>query len=186
MRDYYNNGSLTRLKYVWLFALVVKSIAVYIADIYTAITLLAFNHFNGSIYSKVQDNPQNTIRVPFVYGRWIFTGCIIFSFLLLAYEAHKSRAIIRSRDISYAYTCVPVAPTLLSSVQTDKWALPFNSNVMANNYYSIRSYDHFCFFNQINNSKKKKDEFAFFIFFTFKGMFLDRMPLISKSSRADR
>lgn len=31
------------------------------------------------------------------------------------------------------------------------------------------SYDHFCFFCQINNSKKKKDEFAFFIFFTFKG-----------------
>ncbi|KAE8184717.1 hypothetical protein CF328_g7774, partial [Tilletia controversa] len=23
------------------------------------------------------------------YVRWIFTGCIIFSFLLLAYEAHK-------------------------------------------------------------------------------------------------
>lgn len=40
---------------------------------------------------------------------------------------------------------------------------------MANDYYSLRSYDHFCFFCQINNSKKKKDEFAFFIFFTFKG-----------------
>lgn len=40
---------------------------------------------------------------------------------------------------------------------------------MANNYYSMRSYNHFCFFSQINNSKKKKDEFAFFIFFTFKG-----------------
>jgi hypothetical protein len=54
--------------------------------------------------------------------------------------------IIRSRDISYAFT-----------------------NVMANNYYSMKSYDHFCFFSQINNSKKKKDEFAFFVFFTFKG-----------------
>lgn len=40
---------------------------------------------------------------------------------------------------------------------------------MANNYYSLRSYDHFCFFCQINNSKKKKDEFVFFVFFTFKG-----------------
>lgn len=40
---------------------------------------------------------------------------------------------------------------------------------MANSYYSLRSYDHFCFFCQINNSKKKKDEFAFFVFFTFKG-----------------
>jgi len=125
---------------------VVKSFAVYIADIYTAITLLAFHHFNGSIYDRVQQNSDNTVSVPFAYGKWIFTGCIIFSFLLLAYEAHKSRAVIRSRDISYAYT-----------------------NVMANNYYSIRSYDYFCFFCQINNSKKKKDELAFFIFFTFKG-----------------
>lgn len=40
---------------------------------------------------------------------------------------------------------------------------------MSQNWYSLKSYDHFCFFCQINNSKKKKDEFAFFIFFTFKG-----------------
>ncbi|PWN54090.1 hypothetical protein IE53DRAFT_38954 [Violaceomyces palustris] len=146
VRDYHTNGVLTRFRYAILFALVVKSIAVYIADIYTAVTLLAFGHFSGNIYDRVQNDPENKFRVPINYGKWIFFGCIIFSFLLLAYEAHKSRAIVRSRDISYAYT-----------------------NVMANNYYSLRSYDHFCFFSQINNSKKKKDEFAFFIFFTFKG-----------------
>jgi len=58
---------------------------------------------------------------------------------------------------------------------------------MANNYYSLRknpclvvrlmhsvdipcvgSYDHFCFFDHIQQSKKKKDSFAFFVFFTFK------------------
>lgn len=31
------------------------------------------------------------------------------------------------------------------------------------------SYDHFCFFCHIEDSTKKKDDFAFFIFFTFKG-----------------
>jgi hypothetical protein len=140
VRDYYSNTFFMRLKYLWLYIMVGKSIAVYIADVYTAVTLLALNHFNGNVYSRVADH------IPFDYCKWIFSGCIIFSFLLLAYEAHKSRSVVRSRDISYAYT-----------------------NVMANNYYSLRSYDHFCFFNQINNSKKKKDEFAFFIFFTFKG-----------------
>jgi hypothetical protein len=50
------------------------------------------------------------------------------------------------------------------------------SNIMANDYYSLRSYEHFCFFCQINNSKKKKDEFAFFIFFTFKGERADVRP----------
>ncbi|KAJ1033295.1 hypothetical protein NDA13_001288 [Ustilago tritici] len=146
VRDFRNNGCFQQLKYAFLFIMVVKSLAVYVADIYTAVTLLAFGHFSGSLYDKVQNDPQNNFRVPISYGRWIFTGCIIFSFLLLAYEAHKSRAIVKSRDISYAFT-----------------------NVMANNYYSLRSYDHFCFFDHINDSKKKKDELAFFIFFTFKG-----------------
>ncbi|EST06158.1 hypothetical protein PSEUBRA_004028 [Kalmanozyma brasiliensis GHG001] len=146
VRDFRNNGCFMQLKYVFLFVMVVKSFAVYVADIYTAVTLLAFGHFSGSLYDKVQNDPDNNFRVPISYGRWIFSGCIIFSFLLLAYEAHKSRAIVKSRDISYAFT-----------------------NVMANNYYSLRSYDHYCFFDHINDSKKKKDELAFWIFFTFKG-----------------
>ncbi|KAG6837536.1 hypothetical protein H0H93_007717 [Arthromyces matolae] len=65
--------------------------------------------------------------------------------MALAYEARKSKKIIASRDISYAFT-----------------------NVMANNYYSLRSYDHFCFFDHISNSTKTSDDFAFFVFFTFK------------------
>jgi Fungal potassium channel len=127
---------------VWLYVLIFKSFAVYASDIYTAIALLASNEWAASFLQS----SNNTIKVPFTIGKWIFTGCIIFSFLLLAYEARKARRIIRSRDISYAYT-----------------------NVMANNYYSLKSYDHFCFFANINDSKKKKDEFAFFVFFTFKG-----------------
>jgi len=39
---------------------------------------------------------------------------------------------------------------------------------MANNYYSLRSYDHFCFFDHISNSTKTSDDFAFFVFFAFK------------------
>lgn len=108
------------------------------------VLLLASNHWAGSILES--SGGSSALNVPFRIGKWIFFGCIIFSFLLLAWEAKKSRAIIRSRDISYAFT-----------------------NVMANNYYSMKSYDHFCFFSQINNSKKKKDDFAFFVFFTFKG-----------------
>lgn len=121
-----------------------KSVLVYISDIYTAIAMLANDYWSGNILSEAGDS--KTITVPFTIGKWIFFGCIIFSFLLLAWESRKARMIIRSRDISYAFT-----------------------NIMANNYYSMKSYDHFCFFSQIENSKKRKDEFAFFVFFTFKG-----------------
>lgn len=133
------------------------------------------------------------VFIPFKIARWLFVGCIIFGFLLvspaspppksvsphltinpsllshetilqLAYEARKTKKIISSRDISYAFT-----------------------NVMANYYYSLResipftrvvcsqpshpgSFDHFCLFCHINDSTNSADNFAFFVFFTFKGL----------------
>jgi Fungal potassium channel len=167
VREFHTNNLFTRLqcvhllsmhttldpqrsfRYVWRHTLIIKSFAVYASDIYTAIALLASNRWAGEI---LQSTDGNAIKVPFTIGKWIFTGCVIFSLLLLVYEARKARRVIRSRDISYAFT-----------------------NVMANNYYSLKSYDHFCFFSNINDSKKKKDEFAFFIFFTFKGSFFTSM-----------
>lgn len=130
----------------------------YIADVYTAIALLASNRWSNSILQSDAAKSSTTLQVPFTIGKWVFTGCIILSFLLLLWEARKARAIIKSRDISYAFT-----------------------NVMSQDYYSMRSYDHFCFFTQINDSKKKKDEFAFFIFFTFKGVsFLPTLTMLTR------
>lgn len=40
---------------------------------------------------------------------------------------------------------------------------------MFSSWYALRSYNHHCFFSQINKSKKRKDSLAFFVFFTFKG-----------------
>ena len=53
---------------------------------------------------------------------------------------------VKSRDISYAFT-----------------------NLIANDYYSIKSYDNFCLFCRIDSSTKKEDKIAFFVYFTFKG-----------------
>ncbi|SGY70193.1 BQ5605_C004g03119 [Microbotryum silenes-dioicae] len=149
VHEFHSKSCTTRLQYGWLWLLFIKSIAVYVADIYTAIALLASGRWSGSILQSEaaasSSKGSSVLEVPFNIGKWIFTGCIIFSFLLLAWEARKSRAIIKSRDISYAFT-----------------------NVMSQSWYALRSYDHFCFFCQIDNSKKKKDEFAFFVFFTFK------------------
>lgn len=118
--------------------------------------------------------------VRFDIAKWIFVGCIIFSFLLvsswsarlwkcvtdlvkLGYETWKAKNVVESRDISYAFT-----------------------NLIANDYYSfstfphliprqwkltprIENYDNFCLFCHIDSSTKRKDDFAFWIFFTFKG-----------------
>jgi hypothetical protein len=68
--------------------------------------------------------------------------------LQLAYESYKARKIVRSRDIAFAYT-----------------------NSMANDYYSVRDYDYFCFWCHVSESEKKKDIIIGFVFFTFKGRF---------------
>lgn len=92
-------------RYALMWLLVIKSFAVYIADVYTAVTLIAIGHFRSSIYDTCADSQASSnIYVPIAYARWIFFGCILFSFVLLLYEGHRSRAIVRSRDISYAYT----------------------------------------------------------------------------------
>lgn len=48
---------------------------------------------------------------------------------------------------------------------------------MAHEWYALRSYDHHCFFGQIEESKKKKDSVAFWVFFTFKGELVVFHPL---------
>lgn len=143
-REFTDNGFVMRMKYLWLYLVVLKSFLVYVSDIFSAITMLSTTSWSNQIFNNCKDI-EGCVPISFDVGKWLFVGCIIFSFLLLAYEARKSKKIIASRDISYAFT-----------------------NIMANNYYSLRSYDHFCFFDHISNSTKKKDDFAFFVFFTFK------------------
>jgi hypothetical protein len=144
-REFTDNGFSMRMKYLWVYILVLKSFLVYVSDIFTAVTMLSTDSWSNNIFQNCKQQQSGCVAIPFSIGKWLFVGCIIFSFLLLAYEGRKSKRIIASRDISYAFT-----------------------NVMANNYYSLRSYDHFCFFDHIQQSTKKSDDFAFFVFFTFK------------------
>ncbi|CAG8784688.1 9339_t:CDS:2, partial [Acaulospora morrowiae] len=113
-----------------------KSVLVYIADMWTAGILLIFDRWSTSIRPPI----------PFFISKWIYVICIFISFFLLALDIKKARNIIKSGDISYAFT-----------------------NTVAYRFHTMRSYSHFCFFSKINNSKKKVDEIAFFVFFTFKG-----------------
>lgn len=85
------------------------------------------------------------ITVKFGIAKWVFCGCIFFSFLLLGWEMYRASRVIKTRDISYCFT-----------------------NVMANRWVSVRDYNKFCLFRHIGESKKKKDSVAFFVFFSFQ------------------
>jgi len=143
-REFTDNGFAMRMKYLWVYIIVLKSFLVYVSDIFSAVTMLTTHGWSNQIFNDCP-HVDGCVFIPFNVGKWLFVGCIIFSFLLLAYEARKAKKIIASRDISYAF-----------------------ANEMANHYYSLRSYDHFCFFDHISNSTKTSDDFAFFVFFVFK------------------
>lgn len=146
VREFHSKAIGLRFRYVWLYVLVIKSFLVYVSDLFTAVTMLSTNNWSNQIFESCPESETNgCVFIPFNIAKWLFVGCILFGFLLLAYETRKTKKIIASRDISFAFT-----------------------NIMANYYYSLRSYDHFCFFAHINDSTKTTDNFAFFIFFTFK------------------
>ncbi|ORX98155.1 hypothetical protein K493DRAFT_214848, partial [Basidiobolus meristosporus CBS 931.73] len=134
--EFRDESFMSKFKYMFVFLFTTKSILIYVLDIYTAVMLLAFNSWNPSIQSVVH----------FKYTRWIFVASIIASYILAFFEFKKARAIIRSRDISFAFT-----------------------SIIANRFYTLRSYSHYCFFNEIHSHKRFKDDVAFFVFFSLRG-----------------
>ena len=105
-------------------------------------TFNATNSDNESIISKLGLG-VNTSLVFFC----LIIASLIASFVLLMFEWKKANRIIKSRDISYAFT-----------------------SDVAYSYYTIRSYPHYCFFSQIQNSRKPVDVLAFWVFFKFRGI----------------
>ncbi|KAF9990558.1 hypothetical protein BGZ75_001122 [Mortierella antarctica] len=142
--DFVDNSCWRQFTYSLVFAAIIRGILVYCSDIFTAANLLA-NSNENSFVPKTGVQLELFGKLPFEVYKWLFAGCILLGFLLLGLEIRRARAIVISRDISYAFT-----------------------SLIASRYYTVRSYPHFCFFAQINNSKKTVDEVAFFCFFTFR------------------
>lgn len=69
-------------RYLWVYILVIKSFLVYISDIYTATTMLTSKDWSNKIFTACQD-PKGCVAIPFSVAKWLFVGCIIFSFLLV-------------------------------------------------------------------------------------------------------
>ncbi|KAG2236755.1 hypothetical protein INT48_006939 [Thamnidium elegans] len=70
------------------------STLVYGADLWSAGILLIYDHWSLSTQPKI----------PFEISKWIYVGCIVISFMLLAWEIRKTRSVMDTRDISLAVT----------------------------------------------------------------------------------
>ncbi|KAI7897966.1 uncharacterized protein BX663DRAFT_526612 [Cokeromyces recurvatus] len=135
INEFYDPSCTARTSYIYMFFLILKGFLVYVADLWTAISLLVIG--NSSINADASIPPD--------VAKWIFLGAIMISFILLFWDIRKARNIIASRDISYAFF-----------------------SVIANRWYSTKSFKYFCLFRKINNSRKSIDSIAFFVFFTLK------------------
>lgn len=143
LREYHLTDWFTRVRYVFVYILMIKSFGVLCLDLFTGITYVSSTTWHNTLYTACGDDCVVTVK--FAIAKWVFAGCILFSFLLLGWDSYKARKIIKSRDISSAFT-----------------------NPLTNDTLSIRNYDCFCFFTLVSNSTKKMDDLVLFIFFTMK------------------
>ncbi|KAJ1654407.1 Potassium transporter [Dispira simplex] len=142
VNDFTRKGIRIGLGYAWIFILVIKATLVYVADLYTAVSLFFVDKLYASQQSIYNDNGLGDY---FKYLRWVFLASIVFSYGLLFWEMRKARRILVSRDIAYAYT-----------------------SPLVYRYLCVISYPHYCFFCEIDSHRRTKDDLAFFVFFTLK------------------
>jgi len=173
VNDYVNNSTIMRIKYLWIFFVVFRIIMVYLFDIYLLIQSretidgkendkykinstdkckellnFSYNEKNVKFFSVMCDwgGKNEFFKTLIDYMFWLLLSSIFVGTVLGYLELKKAQKIIKSQDISFAYT-----------------------NLVAYRYYCIKSYAYYCFFQLIQDHKKTSDSIAFFVFFTFKG-----------------
>lgn len=88
-RAYSSDSQTLVSRYLWLYITVFISFLVYISDIFTAVTMLTSTTWSNEIYNSCSQSDHNgCVYIPFEIGKWLFFGCIVFSFLLVRSSAH--------------------------------------------------------------------------------------------------
>lgn len=114
--EFHNLHFGTIFSYFWMWMMVIFKIAMLGSDTYTCVNILAFDRWSADDYEIYKFN----------VAKWIFTGCIGFRFLLLAWQIGWAIHIYRTRNIALAYL-----------------------NNYARIMYAVRSYDYQCLFHDI-------------------------------------
>lgn len=144
LNDFKADGFFTYIAYGYLFISLFISIAVYAVDTFTAINLLAFNKWSSEIQPAIS----------FDVTKWIFSICIILSFVNLAYEHLRAQIIIRRGS---------VAESFLDNLAVRLQSVRFGS----------KGWRRFLVFAELTKSKKGAEYIALFTYFSFQGMFCD-------------
>lgn len=145
LSDFKSTSCLAPFSYVWLWILVIISCAVYAADAFTAVNLLAFNKWSSQVKPKV----------PFEVAKWIFAITIIISYVFLFYRWIMALRVMRSGSVTECYL-EPLA-AILQSMRVTK---------------SGQGWRRFLVFAELTKSKKGANYIALFVYFQFKSALL--------------
>ena len=171
--DFKSTSCMTYSKYGMVYAMTLKSILSYMAEVLVVILLIlvltkikvdglpdpSVNNLDQSGKGTSADANKTTSLNDVLGGDLnilspnvrigLIIASVFVSFILLVFEWKKAFTIIQSRDISYAFT-----------------------STIAYRYYAIRSFAHFCVFDKISKSKKMKDTLSLWVYFRLKGNIL--------------
>jgi hypothetical protein len=125
--------------------LVIVSCAIYLADAFTAVNLLAFNNWSSQVKPTI----------PFEVAKWIFAITIIISYVFLLYRYYRAVRVIKSGSVTECYL-EPVA-AIWQSMRITK---------------AGQGWRRFLVFAELTKSKKGANYIALFVYFQFKSALL--------------
>jgi hypothetical protein len=103
LSDFKSTSSWNTLAYIWVWIMAIVAVAVFAADTFTAVNLLAYNKWTSKVEPKI----------PIEYARWIFAGCILFGFVLYIFNWIFAIRAIKRGGIADSFLD-PLAATLQS------------------------------------------------------------------------
>jgi hypothetical protein len=145
LNDFHSTSCFKPFAYGYLWLSLVISTAVYAVDTFTAVNLLAFNKWSGEIKPFI----------PLDISKWIFSACIIASWVNLGFEHLRAMRVIRRGAVAESY--LDSLAVRLQSVRLGKG----------------RGWKRFLVFAELTKSKKGTEYVALFTYFSFQCKFAE-------------
>ncbi|KAH6696811.1 hypothetical protein F5X68DRAFT_238096 [Plectosphaerella plurivora] len=140
LNDFKNSGCGTTFAYVYVWFMLLVSLAVYGVDTFTAVNLLVFNKWSGEIEPVID----------FDISKWIFSICIIASFVNLGFEHVRAWRVMRRGNIAECY--LDSLAVRLESIRLGKG----------------RGFKRFLVFAELTKSKQGAEYIALFTYFSLQ------------------
>lgn len=138
--DFKARGCGPGFAYFWLWVMLIVSVAVYALDSYTAVNLLILDQWS----SKIEPG------IPLEISKWIFSGCILLSFLNLGWESWRAWRVIKRGNVAASYL--------------DPLAVRWESVRMGQG----QGWKRFLVFAELTKSKKGAEYCALFTYFSLQ------------------